>query len=88
MTEQDKIRKLQQSASFNVSNFIWDEEDRLYAKIDFDELTALLLRMMNVDEIDGEELHECVCRLTHKQAFIEAKKKIENNEQMLINQAC
>ncbi|OCG58744.1 hypothetical protein [Gilliamella sp. GillExp13] len=88
MTKQEEIRKLQQQASFDVSDFIWDEEDRLYAKIDFDELTALLLRMMNVDEIDGEELHECVCRLTHKQAFIEAKKKIENNEQMLIDQAC
>ncbi|MCO6551121.1 MAG: hypothetical protein J6580_10645 [Gilliamella sp.] len=88
MTEQEEIRKLQQQASFDVSDFIWDEEEKLYSKIDFDELTALLLRMMNVDEIDGEELHGCMCRLMHKQAFIEAKKKVENIEQMIIDQAC
>lgn len=88
MTEQEEIRKLQQQASFDVSDFIWDESEKLYSKINFDELKALFLRMMDVDEIDEYELDKNVCSLTRKQAFIEAKKKVENIEQMIIDQAC
>lgn len=88
MNEQDKIRKLQQRASFNVNNFICDEEEKLINKINFDELTTLLLEMMGVKEIDGEELYECMCKLTHEQAFIQAEQQIENNEQMMIDEAC
>ena len=87
MKEQDKIRKLQQKASFNVNEFIFDEEEKLFNKINFDELTSFLLEMMDVKEIDGEELHECICKLTRAQAFIQAEQQITYNEQMMINQA-
>lgn len=88
MEEQNKIRQLQQKASFNVSNFIYDEEEKLLSKINFDELTSFLLEMMDVKEIDGEELYECMCKLTHAQAFIQAEQQISYNEQMMIDQAC
>ena len=88
MKEQDKIRQLQQKATFNVSDFVFDEEEKLISKINFEELTSILIEMMDVKEIDGEELYECMCKLTHAQAFIQAEQQISNNEQMMIDRAC
>lgn len=88
MKEQNKIKQLQQKAAFNVSTFIYDEEEKLISKINFEELTSFLIEMMDVKEIDGEELYECMCKLTHAQAFIQAEQQISNNEQMMIDRAC
>ena len=88
MKEQNKIKQLQQKATFNVSTFIYDEEEKLISKINFEELTSFLIEMMDVKEIDGEELYECMCKLTHAQAFIQAEQQISNNEQMMIDRAC
>ena len=88
MKEQDKIRQLQQKATFNVSDFVFDEEEKLISKINFEELTSILIEMMDVKEIDGEELYECMCKLTHVQAFIQAEQQISYNEQMMIDRAC
>ena len=87
MKEQNKIKQLQQKATFNVSTFIYDEEEKLISKINFKELTSFLIEMMDVKEIDGEELYECMCKLTHAQAFIQAEQQISNNEQMMIDRA-